>query len=461
MPDRHLPTSAAASAPTSDDPTHVESPRTENGKAPAEQQRAGRQKRLAAAWSGHSGSLEERSGDTPTENAESKLDGLDALAAILPSLAGPSSADRLASLLTDDDIATLRHLAHEGIGENSLRALTSDCAYLEAWCMAATDAPLPWPAPVPLILKFIAHHLWDPDKKRSDSSHGMPDEVAGALEDQKFLRTLKGPEAARRPHAVATVQRRLASWSTLHRWRGLSAPFSDPDVRSALRLARRVSDRPKARKSRKAVTADLLERLLATCDGSDVMKPSLADLRDKALLLVGFASGGRRRSELSGLRIAQLTWEDPLPKDPTDPNSLLLPAASLRLGRTKTEVSGDDNTVLLIGRPVDALKTWLETAVISDGAVFRAIDRWGNVKKRGLSAQSVNAILKARCSLAGLDPDDFSAHGLRSGFLTEAANRDIPIQDAMQQSRHRSLAQASSYYNDAGRSRRRSARMMD
>jgi integrase len=160
------------------------------------------------------------------------------------------------------------------------------------------------------------------------------------------------------------------------------------------------------------------------------------------------------------LRLSQIVWEDPLPADPIDPGSLLLPAASLQLGRTKTEDASDDNAVLLIGRPVEALRTWLEAAPIVEGAVFRAIDRWGNVKARGLTPQSVNAILKSRCALAGLDPAEFSAHGLRSGFLTEAANRDIPIQDAMQQSRHRSLAQASSYYNDAGRSRRRSARML-
>lgn len=114
----------------------------------------------------------------------------------------------------------------------------------------------------------------------------------------------------------------------------------------------------------------------------------------------------------------------------------------------------------MIGRPVEALEIWLDAARISEGPVFRAIDRWGNVKTRNLTPQSVNTIVKARCIRAGLNPEDFSAHGLRSGFLTEAANRAIPIQDAMQQSRHRSLAQASSYYNDAGRSRRRSARML-
>ncbi|MEP2436804.1 MAG: integrase, partial [Roseibium sp.] len=103
-----------------------------------------------------------------TDALEQRVENLDALSAILPSLAGANRADQLAHLLTDDDIDTLRHLAREGMGENSLRALTSDLSYLEAWCMAVTGQELPWPAPVPLILKFIAHHLWDPEKKKSD-----------------------------------------------------------------------------------------------------------------------------------------------------------------------------------------------------------------------------------------------------------------------------------------------------
>ncbi len=389
-----------------------------------------------------------------------KIETLDTLSAILPALAGSVRAEQLARLLTDEDIDTLRHLAREGMGENSLRALTSDFSYLEGWCLAATGSPLPWPTPAPLILKYIAHHLWDPDKKMSDPGHGMPEDIARQLEAQGLLRSAKNTAGQRSPHAPATVQRRLASWSTLHRWRGLTGDFSAAEVRSAMRLAVRVADRPRARKSRKAITADCLELLLATCNGTDYAVPSLMDIRDRALLLVGFASGGRRRSELSGMRFGQITWEAFLPLDPSDPESDLLPAASLRLGRTKTEESSDDNSVLLIGRSVDALKAWLEAARIQDGAVFRAIDQWGNLKTRALTPQSVNAIFKKRCALAGLDPQDFSAHGLRSGFLTEAANRDIPIQDAMLQSRHRSLAQASSYYSDAGRSRRRSARLL-
>jgi hypothetical protein len=65
---------------------------------------------------------------------------LDALAAILPM----DRRDRLAEILTDEDVATLKHLAKEGMGENSLRALASDLAYLEAWgCWRRPGPPCP------------------------------------------------------------------------------------------------------------------------------------------------------------------------------------------------------------------------------------------------------------------------------------------------------------------------------
>ncbi len=74
--------------------------------------------------------------------------------------------------MTDDDVATLKHLAGQGLGENTLRALASDLGYLEAWCRLATGSPLPWPAPESLLLKFVAHHLWDPAKRAEDPTHG-------------------------------------------------------------------------------------------------------------------------------------------------------------------------------------------------------------------------------------------------------------------------------------------------
>jgi len=114
----------------------------------------------------------------------------------------------------------------------------------------------------------------------------------------------------------------------------------------------------------------------------------------------------------------------------------------------------------MIGRPVIALKQWLREANIDSGPVFRRIDQWGNVDRRPLSPQSINLILKSRCQKAGLDPKKYSAHGLRSGYLTEAANRGVPLHEAMQQSQHKSMTQAAAYYNEKERKRGKAARLI-
>jgi integrase len=369
---------------------------------------------------------------------------LDALDAILPF----DRRDRLAELLTDDDIATLKHLASEGMGANTLRALASDLAYLEAWCLLAASITLPWPPPLSLLLKFVAHHLWDPARRDEDPQHGMPRDVEAGLRLQGLLR-VSGP------HAPATVRRRLTSWSILTRWRGLTGDFAAPSLKSALRLAVRAAARPRQRKSRKAVTGDVLAQLLDTCRGE-----RRVDIRDRALLLAAFASGGRRRSEVAALRVEDLREEDPVPLDPKDPDSPSLPCLTLHLGRTKTTDAADDASVVLVGRPVTALRQWLVAAGIETGPIFRKIDQWGNIDRRAITPQTVNLVVKARARRAGLDPALFSAHGLRSGYLTEAANRGIPLPEAMQQSLHKSVAQAAGYYNDSERKMGRAARLV-
>ena len=129
------------------------------------------------------------------------------------------------------------------------------------------------------------------------------------------------------------------------------------------------------------------------------------------------------------------------------------------LGRTKTGDADHEGRVFLVGPPVEALREWLERADIQKGPVFRAIDRWEALEERGLTPQSINLIVKRRCAMAGLDPKEFAAHGLRAGYLTEAARQGVALPEAMQQSQHRSVQQAASYYNEAERSRGRAARL--
>ena len=148
------------------------------------------------------------------EALHARAEELDALDAILPF----NRREKLAELLTDDDVATLKHLAKQGLGANTMRALASDLAYLEAWALASTGHSLPWPAPEALLIKFVAHHLWDRHQQELDPAHGMPKDVTMSLKQVGLLR-MEGPHAPGHgapplvvlvnPDAMAGAQRRL------------------------------------------------------------------------------------------------------------------------------------------------------------------------------------------------------------------------------------------------------------
>jgi integrase len=103
---------------------------------------------------------------------------------------------------------------------------------------------------------------------------------------------------------------------------------------------------------------------------------------------------------------------------------------------------------VLKGRAAQALVHWIEVGGIKDGALFRPISKADRVLKRRLSPDAIYQIVKHRLRLAGLPEDFASPHGLRSGFLTQAALDGAPIQAAMRLSLHRSMAQAQKYYDD-------------
>jgi integrase len=107
---------------------------------------------------------------------------------------------------------------------------------------------------------------------------------------------------------------------------------------------------------------------------------------------------------------------------------------------------------------VEALNAWMAAAKIDKRQRVSGDRALGH----GFAAGDRSAVgqrdLQAAGGMAGLEPGEFSAHGLRSGYLTEAANRGIPLPEAMEQSRHRSVQQASSYYNNATRRSGRAAR---
>jgi integrase len=324
--------------------------------------------------------------------------------------------------LSDADEAALTDLYIRGTPANTLRAYERDLIYLTAWKAVTFGKPLAWPEADTVALRFVLDHA-------RDLATAAPDDparqTAEALMAQGLRRSLACP-------APATLDRRIASWQAFHRMRNLASPFEAPLVRQARAKARRAASRPRQPKSARPITLPLLEKLLATCDNS------LRGLRDRAILSLGFASGGRRRSELTSLRIDDIGTADFAAK------GLLW----IRLLETKTTAKGTAPKLVLKGRPARALMGWIIALRADDGPLFRPISKAGRALPRRMAPDAIRIILTHRLALAGLPADHASPHGLRSGFLTQAALEGAPIQAAMRLSLHRSVAQAQRYYDD-------------
>jgi len=313
--------------------------------------------------------------------------------------------------LSVQDEQALLDLYTRGTPENTLRAYERDLIYIEAW----KGTPLDWPESEEVALRFILDHARDLEAQ--DEARA----VAETLIAKGLRKSLKCP-------APATLDRRIASWQAFHRMRNLASPFEAPLLRQARAKARRAAARPPAPKSKNPITLDVLEKLLAACP------PSLRGTRDRAILLLGWASGGRRRSEITGLHVEDITFDDDL--------------IHIRLLETKTTAKGATPKLLLKGRAAQALRDWLQASRHSTGPLFRPISKSGTVLKRPLHPDAIRQILKRLLVKAGYPETFASPHGLRSGFLTEAALQGTPIQAAMRLSLHRSVAQAQKYYDD-------------
>jgi integrase len=121
--------------------------------------------------------------------------------------------------------------------------------------------------------------------------------------------------------------------------------------------------------------------------------------------------------------------------------------------RSKTDQEGIGQVVAILAgtrlKPVEAMMTWLETASITEGPLFRAIDRHGNILPEALSTRSIAEIVKKNARRIGLDVGQFSAHSLRAGFITSAAKSGAGLFKIMDVSRHRSVETVRGYVRDA------------
>lgn len=328
----------------------------------------------------------------------------------LPSYAQLSAADE----------AALTELYRRGTPANTLRAWERDLAYIAAWKQAAFGQPLSWPEEEQVALRFVLDHAQDLTDRP-----GPAQDVAMELIVLGLRRDLACP-------APATLDRRIASWQAFHRMRNLVSPFSRPLVSQARQKGRRANARPRVPKSPKPVTRDVLEALVATCDASH------RGLRDRAILMLAFASGGRRRSEVTALNVEDIGRHEFADRG----------LIWIRLLQTKTTKKDQAPRLPLKGRAARAVVHWLEVTGLSEGPLFRPVSTSDRLLPRRLAPDALRIILRHRLKLAGLPEDFASPHGLRSGFLTQAALDGAPLAAAMQLSLHRSAVQAQKYYAD-------------
>jgi integrase len=236
-------------------------------------------------------------------------------------------------------------------------------------------------------------------------------------------------------YSRAALERRLAAIGHQHRLRDLDWSAGHPAIRTTLRgIFRKHGSRPR---QAAALTSAELRKLVAVCPGDRT------GLRDRALLLLGFA-GALRRSELVGidrehLRFAESGLRLLLPTSKTDPEGK---GQELGISRGKRRETC----------PVRALEAWLEASECRYGPVFRKIDRWGTIEHRRLGADAVRAILLRRAAQAGLKvhaSERLSPHGLRAGFVTEAYMAGARDEQVMDHTRHRDLKTMRGYVRKA------------
>ena len=230
--------------------------------------------------------------------------------------------------------------------------------------------------------------------------------------------------------SVATLVRRVAMLSKAHEAKGFPNPCRSEIVRATLRGIKRLHG-TRQREAKPLLREDLFQAL-------DAMGGGTKDVRDRALLLLGFA-GGFRRSELVSL-------------DRGDAEHVRQ-GLVVTLRRSKTDQQGVGRKIgVPHGRthhcPVAALDCWLALSGIEAGPIFRPVDRHGHIHPERLSGEVVSLVIRERINAAGMDPIGFSGHSLRAGFATSAARAGVSTIKIRAQTGHASDAMLARYIRD-------------
>ncbi len=327
----------------------------------------------------------------------------------------------------------MRELISEGESENTVRAYRGALRYWEGWFALRYRQQIALPVPQAVVLQFVLDHAV------RTTSDGLRTELPLDVDSELVTRGFKKRPG---PLSLSTLLLRMSVLSKLHSLKEAQNPCLDVKVREALSRTRKAyAKRHVKPKKKDALTLDPLQAMLATCD------ESLVGVRDRSLLMLAWSSGGRRRSE-----VTQATIENVCKV--AERQYVFL------LDHSKTDQDGSktaDQAKPIVDEAADALEAWLAVSKIKEGAIFRRVRRWCVIGEP-LAPSAVRDIVIGRAKLAGLE-GDFSAHSLRSGFVTEAARNNIPMAETMAMTGHTSVATVVGYFRTEAKLGSRAARL--
>ena len=235
---------------------------------------------------------------------------------------------------------------------------------------------------------------------------------------------------------MSTLKRRLVSIGVIHKLKGHYLDTKHPSIiENIMGIKRRKGS---IQKSKKPLLINNLKNIINVIDKEK--KEEIKKLRDRSIILIGFA-GGFRRNEIVSLDYEDLDFVEE--------------GLKISLKRSKTDQFGEgsvkglpyfDNSQYC---PVVSMRKWIEVSKINSGPLFRRFIKGSKLSDNRLSDQTVALLIKDYLKIAGIESRHYSGHSLRSGFATSAAESGAEERSIMAMTGHKSTEMVRRYIKEA------------
>jgi site-specific recombinase XerD len=235
---------------------------------------------------------------------------------------------------------------------------------------------------------------------------------------------------------MSTLKRRLVSIGVIHKLKGHYLDTKHPSIiENIMGIKRRKGS---IQIGKKPLLINTLKQIINVIDKNT--KEEIKKLRDRSIILIGF-SGGFRRNEIVSLDYDDLDF--------------VQEGLKISLKRSKTDQFGEGTIKALPYFensqycPVLSIRKWIEISKITSGALFRRFTKGSKLSDNRLSDQTVALIIKDYLKIAGIESRNYSAHSLRSGFATSAAESGAEERSIMSMTGHKSTEMVRRYIKEA------------